>query len=187
MKEPLLAPTERPWLHLLQRTLLILNLFHEQLDAAVANESMPARLFRGSIDELCSDAQNHLTELVTNSSRSLVNATLRKAPSPSIAASFDPSYARRLQSAGVVPPRPVDLPTEKAIVSLWQQTFYHWKQAATLYETILGPPGSNRWELIEVSVLPTLTCFLTDAKADRSVSASASPMAGANLDPRLSV
>lgn len=75
----------------------------------------------------------------------LCDVDLKSAPSLEAASVFDPSYSRRLQNAGGIPPRPVELPSKEAIVRFWQSTTTAWTQAAGLYRMMVMGTG-NKWD-----------------------------------------
>ncbi|PWN20045.1 hypothetical protein BCV69DRAFT_294302 [Microstroma glucosiphilum] len=75
----------------------------------------------------------------------LCDVDLKSAPSLEAASVFDPSYSRRLQNAGGIPPRPVELPSKEAVVKFWQSKTTGWSQAAGIYRMMVMGTG-NKWE-----------------------------------------
>lgn len=133
---------------------MISSLFSDQLsDSSQSSDAFPPALFHRTIRDFCGRLESDLTHLGANQPSALVSTSRSQAPSGVAATSFDPSYARLLQNAGGVPPRPAPLPQSAEIILAWQDLAYRWKQAAGLYETVMAPTRSqNRWDRIHALV-----------------------------------
>ncbi|CAO1621504.1 unnamed protein product [Parajaminaea phylloscopi] len=137
-----------------RRILMLVSLFGEQLNPSTPAESrMDSQTMRRAATELCDGLSKDLTILAGDGPLSLRSANRREAPSLVAAASFDPSYARRLPNAGGIPPQQVQMPDKSKVVKLWRDMCRHWTQAAAMYETVVTSSSSrNRWEKLEALV-----------------------------------
>ncbi|CAO1619631.1 unnamed protein product [Sympodiomycopsis kandeliae] len=84
------------------------------------------------IQALCDQSNrllNRLESSPNNPSATLRRPDLLHAPSPRASSSFDPLYARRLETAGGVPPRAGDLPSAEEMVAYSKHLLGQWKKA----------------------------------------------------------
>ena len=124
-------------------------LFHEAT-GPVADPSTSRITLEGADDavspQIMYQQMRRLTDQITLQigQVQLCEGHLSHAPSPLAAAAFNPSYSRRLQTAGNIPPRPVDLPPSSEVRLFWKSMAQDCFQAAGIFRiAVIG--GGNTW------------------------------------------
>lgn len=137
-----------------QNMVTIFTLFDEDLSASQQEPAPPTILFQ-QVHSLSKQTSSLLDKIAPTTSP--VHLTfrfpnLKHAPSRHAASSFDPLYARRLENAGGIPPRPTDLPPPTEMIRAFTHLLDQWKKAVAIYVTIVGNPPDARpggWDSIQ--------------------------------------
>ena len=133
----------------------IFTLFDEHLSTSQYEPAPPTILFQ-QVHNLTRQTAGLLDKIAPTeqpTDLTLRFPDLKHAPSRHAASSFDPLYARRLENAGGIPPRPTDLPPPTEMIRAWTHLLDQWKQAVAIYVTIVSNPAQVRpggWESIQI-------------------------------------
>lgn len=136
---------------------MLLTVFNQQLAPEGQQHDLGGRSSPDDFACMVRDLTQELTQKLDILKHPALHGavSLKAAPSRVAAASFDPSYGRRLRNAGGVPPRPIDLPSKEKILELWHRNRCHWAQAGLIYASRPASTQRNSWDMIS-----TFTCTL---------------------------